>query len=124
MNIDSGTLQTVVTFLVSGSVVTLVTYAWRAWGSLRSGARANTRAVIKDLADDRAAAERAREHQTRLTEFWRAVAANYSYQLRTNGITPDPETPIPPREAVREDSKARRKVKEMEDTLTDMGLDE
>lgn len=118
----------VVSLIISGIVgvagTTFISQLIRARNSLRSGARASTRAVVKDMAEDRRQAEERTEHQTRLTEFWRATAANYLFQLRSNGITPDPEHPIPPEAAVRGEARARRKVSEIEDTLADVNGDD
>ena len=59
----------------------------------------------------------------RVSDYWRGVAGNYNWQLRSNGIMPDPVNPIPPKLHVQQEAKARREVAEMEDTLTRLHLD-
>lgn len=123
MKIDPSFLQAFITLIVSGALGTLVTGAIRSWGSMRKGARASTRAVIADLADDRREAEERTEHWIRVAEYWRQVAGNYQFQLRSNGISPDPKNPIPPVVAARDGATARRRVRELEDTLAGEELD-
>jgi hypothetical protein len=80
--------------------------------------------VIRDLVDDRADAETRLEHMTRVADYWRGVSGNYGFQLRSAGITPNPEDPIPPRLVVRDGAQGRRSVREMEDTLTRLHLND
>lgn len=124
MKIGGDVLQALITFIVGGGFVGLVSQLIKVRGSLRAGARASTRAIVRDMADDRKEAEARAEHQARVAEYWRAVAGNYSFQLRTHGITPDPATPNPPEQAVAADARARRKSRELEDTLDNLRLDE
>lgn len=124
MKPDSSVVSIVIAVVTSGALATLMTQLVRGWGSLKKGARASTRAVINDMAEDRQSAEDRLEHMTRVAEHWRALAGNYNYQLRANGITPDPENPIPPSAAVREGVRVRKRVRELEDTLSRQELDE
>jgi hypothetical protein len=124
VKLSSDLIQALITFVVGGGFAALISQGTKAIRDLRGGARATTRAVIRDLADDRKEAEERLEHMTRVAEYWRAVAGNYNFQLRSNGVEPDPANPIPPEAAARADARARRKVKELEDTLTGMNLDD
>ncbi len=115
----SNWLPTALTAITGGGVALLIGQLVKARNSLRAGARTNTRAIVQDAADARREAEEKLEHQTRLTAFWRALAGNYGYQLRKNGITPDPENPLPPMQAVRADAQARSVVREAEPDVDD-----
>ncbi len=107
-------LSVLIPALTGGGLWALFSQGIKARNSLRAGARASKRAVVRDMAEARQEAEARAEHHTRLAEFWRATAANYSYQLRSNGITPDPEHPVPPQVAVAADAAARATVREVE----------
>ncbi len=115
-------LSVLIPALTGGGLWALFSQGIKARNSLRAGARASTRAVVADMAEARQEAEDRAEHQTRLAEFWRATAANYSYQLRSNGITPDPEHPLPPKMAVAADAVARATVRKTE--TDDAGADD
>lgn len=116
--------QLLITAATGGGAVALVSGGVKAWLSLRSGARASTRAVINDIAEDRAAAEERAERQTRVAEYWRGIAGNYGYQLRRNGITPDPEHPAPPRQSPAAAERQRRSRRSVESTLSDLTSDD
>jgi hypothetical protein len=122
--VSGGTTQAIITFVVGGGFAALITQGVKVWKSLSLGARATTRAVVRDLADARGEAEARLEHERRVSEYWRAVAGNYSFQLRAAGEVPDPENPIPPEMVVRGNAKARRELSEIEDTLTNLRRDD
>jgi len=120
---SGSTTQAIITFVVGGGFAAFITQGIKVWKSLSIGARANTRAVVRDLASARTDAETRLEHERRVSEYWRAISGNYSFQLRAAGRTPDPENPIPPEMVVRSGAKARREVAGIEDTLTDLRRD-
>lgn len=100
MSWSSDVIQTLVTFLVGGGLVTLIAQVVRGVSALRTGARASTRAVILDLAAARDDADNRAITYQRDSEFWRNTCAAYSFQMRTAGLTPDPTNPVPPSEQV------------------------
>jgi hypothetical protein len=108
--VKSGWGQLFVTFLTGGGAATLIGLVIRSARTLRSGARASIRDVVKDLSAARNAADdRAREAEADLRYFqW--LAGGYAYQLRDHGIAPDPATPTPPSA-----QKARRRARHPED---------
>ncbi len=101
-----------ITFVVGGGLAALITAATRGYRSIRSGARASTREVVKDLAAarDEAEAREARVRQDR--DYWRSVAGDYGYQLRSAGLVPDPEKPRQPSEVIAERRRPRRSARE------------
>jgi hypothetical protein len=112
-------VQTLLTFIVGGGLVTLITQLVRGWRSLKTGARASTREVVKDLAAARDEAED-REAEVRLDkDYWRAVAGDYGYQLRARGITPNPPEPRSPSEQRRETTGSRRWLRAQRAPSTD-----
>lgn len=96
MKFSPESISTLITFLVGGGLATLVTQIVRGWSSLRTGARASVREVVKDLAAARDEAEDRRGIAQRDCDYWQGVAAGYGYQLRAAGKLPDPVNPIPP----------------------------
>lgn len=98
MTITPEMIQALLTFIVGGGLITLVTQVVRGSRSLRAGARASTREIVKDLAAARDEAEDrlARVRQDR--DYWRSVAGDYGYQLRSHGHVPIPESPRSPSE--------------------------
>lgn len=90
------TWQIIVTALISTGGVTLVTRFFRGWQSLRTGARASTRGVIEDLAKSRDETEDRYGAALRDLEFWRNTAGSYMFQMRRQGLMPDPADPVPP----------------------------
>lgn len=110
MTISSDHIQLVITFVVGGGLLTLVTQLARVFGSFRSGARASTREVIKDLAAARDEAEEREATLRRDKDYWRNVAGAYGFQLRSRGITPDPAEPMSPSERAREMGQRERRT--------------
>ena len=102
MKITPELLQVIVTFIVGGGLATLVAQIVRGVGSFRSGARATTREVVKDLAAARDEAEDRLADMVRDKDYWRNTAGSYAFQLRSRGITPDPAEPMSPSERARE----------------------
>lgn len=100
MKLTPEAVQVIVTFLVGGGLATLVTQIARAVSSMRTGARATTREVVKDLAESRDNAEGRLSVVQRDLEYWRNIAGGYSYQMRQAGIIPDPPDPCPPSTAI------------------------
>jgi ABC-type transporter Mla subunit MlaD len=102
--------QQLVTLLTGGGAAALVGLLIRSIRTMRAGARASIRDVVKDLSAARNAADdRAREAEADLRYFqW--LAGGYAYQLRDHGIAPDPATPTPPSA-----QKARRRARHPED---------
>lgn len=102
MNISPGIVQAIFTFIIGGGLLVGVTQMVRSWTTLRSGARANVRDVIRDIAASRDEAEDREAKMRRDKDYWRDVAAGYSFQLRAKGHTPDPAEPISPSEKARD----------------------
>ncbi len=102
MKIDQTMVQALLAFIVGGGLLGLVTQVVRSWSSIKSGARANTREVIKDLAAARDESEDREATVRRDKDYWRGVAADYGFQLRSAGLTPDPAKPMSPSERARE----------------------
>jgi hypothetical protein len=113
-----------VTFLVGGGAAALVTTVVKAVGSMRIGSRTASRGVVRDAVEARRDAERRLEHEKRVSDYWRGVAGNYNYQLRSNGIMPDPAKPVPPVVRVKTEARSRRDIQELEDTLSGLRIDE
>ncbi len=97
-----------ITFVVGGGLAALITAATRGYRSVRAGARASTREVVKDLAAARDAAEDREARVRRDRDYWRSVAGDYGYQLRSAGLVPDPEKPRQPSEVEAERPRRRR----------------
>lgn len=125
MKTDPGVTQTLVTFLTGGGLLALIAAVVRSWRTVRTGALASTRAVVKDLVEARNEAEARQDVADRRSVFWQDVAMRYRRQLVTAGITPDPKDPKPPpmnAQAVRTDrarrdrQPGRRFQAELEDT--------
>lgn len=102
MNIDPDIVKAVLTFIVGGGLVTFITQVVRGWSSLRSGARANTREVIKDLAAARDESEDREADVRQDKDYWRNTAGGYAYQLRSAGLIPEPQNPRSPSEVRRD----------------------
>lgn len=98
MNLSSDAVQTLLTLIISAGGAAFLTQLVRGWISLRSGARASTREVIRDLAAARDEAEEREGILRRDLEYYRSVAGTYEYQLRSNGIEPRPPHPSSPSE--------------------------
>jgi hypothetical protein len=96
VNINKDVMTTIVTFVVTGGLAAMITQLARSWGVLRSGSRANTRELVKDLAAARDEAEERLAVQTADVDYWRGVAGDYSYQLRQAGLMPMPAEPMAP----------------------------
>lgn len=110
MSLSTGTTQALITFVLGGGVITLVTQLVRASRMWKSGRLATTREVIRDMAAARDEAEE-REAEVRADkDYWRNIAGTYGYQLRASGRTPDPEWPQSPSE--------KRRVAERRSTRT------
>jgi hypothetical protein len=85
-----------VTLLLGGAGVTLITTAVWAINTLRTGARARAREILVDLEQARDRAEDRARAALDDTTYWQNVVGAYAYQLRRGGITPDPLNPRPP----------------------------
>lgn len=99
ITVSSEAVKWLLGFIVTGGFTTFVVQFARARTSLRAGARKSTREVVRDLADDRTAAERRTDIVQVDLEYWRGIAGSYSFQLRANGLTPDPPYPSSPSQA-------------------------
>lgn len=114
MEVGSDAISTLIKFLTGGGLVVLVTQLLKAYSTWRSGARVTTRSIVRDLVVDRQESEARLDERTIERDHWQRIAGGYIYQLRTHGITPDPENPSPPTsEAMR---KAIRRAHSGEDT--------
>lgn len=100
MKLGPDDISALITFLVGGSAATLVTQVLRGASSLRKGARASTREVVKDLAEARDETEDRLKVMTRDMEYWRSVAGGYIFQMARAGLAPQPAEPSPPSAAV------------------------
>lgn len=112
MRMDPHAIATIVTFLTGGGLITLITQMVRARTTIKTGALSSTRAVVKDLVEARNEAEQRLDHQTARADYWQGLAANYAYQLRSAGIIPDPEKPVPPiaTAALKQEERRRRRT--------------
>lgn len=109
MRITPELIQTLITFIVGGGLVTLITQSGKVVRSVRSGARASTRDVIRDLAAARDESEDREADRRRDAVYWANIAAGYGYQLRQHGLVPDPEHPMSPSERQREQDRRSRR---------------
>lgn len=123
MKIDQNLITTLITFIIGGGLATFITQVARSWGTLRSGARASTREVVKDLAAARDEAEEREADIRRDKDYWRNVAGGYAFQLRSAGIEPDPPTPLSPSEVRRDKARAKQQVRDARGTRASKALD-
>lgn len=93
MNTDP--VSALITFLLGGGLVTFLTQGRKVWFSMRSGARAASREVLKDLAASRDEAEDRLGREQREKEHWRYMCGRYHFQLVRAGLDPDPVDPTP-----------------------------
>jgi len=121
VKIDPGVTQTLVTFLTGGGLIALITAAVRGFRTVRTGALSSTRAVVRDLVTARNEAEDRLDHALTERDFWRGVAGNYSYQLSSRGITPNPENPVPPKQSAAMQQAQRTERRRKRDELEDSG---
>lgn len=98
---SGSTLQALLTFVLGGGAIALVTQIVKASRLWRSGRLATTREVIRDIAAARDEAEEREAVLRQEKDFWRGVAADYSFQLRQAGILPNPPDPVSPSERTR-----------------------
>lgn len=119
MTISGNVLQALMTFIIGGGLAALVTQLVRGWSSLRTGARASTREVIKDLAAARDEAEEREASLRRDKDYWRGVAGDYGYQLRQAGVLPSPSEPMSPSELRREGQNSPRRRRAQRAPTTD-----
>lgn len=108
VDISPDLLKGLLAFVTSGALAALITQLVRALLSLRSGARASNREVIKDLAAARDDAEDRAAKWLRDKDYWRGVAGDYNYQLRAGGKVPEPAEPQSPSERERAAANAPR----------------
>lgn len=113
--ITDATTEALITFMLGGGAIALVTQMIRASRLWRSGRLATTREVIRDIAAARDEAEEREEEQREDALYWSATAAGYHFQLRQAGLTPEPARPESPSArrrrlaaAGRRDARARR----------------
>jgi hypothetical protein len=107
MELSPQVVAAIITFIVGGGLVGLITQIVRGVGSLRQGARTSTREVIRDLAAARDESEMREEIVRNDMEYWRRIAADYGFQLRTAGLEPRPAIPRPPSDPLRKVSTLR-----------------
>jgi hypothetical protein len=88
--------QQLVALLTGGGATALVGLLIRSIRTLRAGARASIRDVVKDLSAARNAADDRARTAEQDRDFWHTTAAGYAYQLRDAGINPQPSSPVPP----------------------------
>lgn len=86
----------IITLILGGAGVTLITTAVWAFNTLRTGARARAREILADLEAARDAAEDRARVKTVEAVFWQGIAGMYGYQLRRAGLDPEPSNPRPP----------------------------
>ena len=96
MEIHPQIIAALITSIVGGGIITLITGIAKGLRSWRQGARQSTRDVIRDLAAARDESEIREETVRRDMEYWRDVAGQYGFQLRQVGVIPDPLVPRPP----------------------------
>jgi hypothetical protein len=113
--------QTIVTFLTGGGLIALITTAVRGFRTIRTGALASTRAVVKDLVEARNEAEDRLDQATIERDFWRTVAGTYGYQLTSAGIVPKPANPQPPKATRATEQAGRDARRSRRDALEDSG---
>jgi hypothetical protein len=113
--------QTLVTFLTGGGLIALITAAVRGFRTIRTGALSSTRAVVRGLVEARNEAEDRLDRSLVERDYWRGVAGNYSFQLRSRGIVPNPENPTPPRLTASIEQAARKERRRKRDELEDSG---
>lgn len=125
MNLDPDVTRTLVTFLTGGGLIALITAVARSYRTVRTGALASTRAVVKDLVQARNEAEARQDIADRRAMHWQDIAMGYRRQLLSAGIAPEPRDPKPPPmnpRAVKSDRErrdrtpGRRGERELEDT--------
>lgn len=106
MALSQDTTEALITFLLGGGVITLVTQGIRASRLWRSGRLATTREVIRDIAAARDEAEEREADLRRDKDYWRGVAGDYGFQLRAAGLVPHPAEPKSPSEVRRDEARA------------------
>lgn len=89
-----------ITLVLGGSGAIAFGTLVRGWLDLRRGTRAIDRGVVKDAVADRDQAEARTARAERDRDYWRSVAGGYHWQLRTAGVMPLPEMPVPPSERI------------------------
>lgn len=121
MKLSPDVTQTLVTFLTGGGLIALITAAVRGFRTIRTGALSSTRAVVRGLVEARNEAEDRLDRSLVERDYWRGVAGNYSFQLRSRGIVPNPENPTPPRLTASIEQAARKERRRKRDELEDSG---
>lgn len=114
MRVSADLGQLFVTFLTGGGAAAFITLVIRSIRTLRTGARASIRDVVKDLSAARNAADDRARAAEEDRNFWQATAGDYAYQLRQNGVTPQPLSPTPP--SVRKAIQRRRSPRAVEES--------
>jgi hypothetical protein len=102
---SGSTLQALLTFVLGGGAIALVTQIVKASRLWRSGRLATTREVIRDIAAARDEAEDREAILRQDKDYWRSVAADYSFQLRQAGLLPNPPEPMSPSERQRQEDR-------------------
>jgi tRNA(Met) C34 N-acetyltransferase TmcA len=96
VKINPEVIQTLVTFLTGGGLITLLVAAVRSYRTVRTGALSSTRAVVKDLVEARNEAESRQDAADRRAVYWQDVAMQYRQQLLESRIMPEPRILNPP----------------------------
>jgi hypothetical protein len=108
MQLSPEATTALITFIVGGGLAALITQSIKGFGSIRAGARSSTREVIKDLAAARDESEDRESVQRTDANFWRGIAGDYAFQLRSKGHAPVPAEPRAPSEQQRTPGASRR----------------
>jgi hypothetical protein len=124
VKLDPEVIQTLVTFLTGGGLITLMVAVIRSYRTVRTGALSSTRAVVKDLVEARNVAEARQDAADRRAVYWQDVAISYRRQLFDAGITPSPMILNPPplngevqADRVRRDRTRRRDLEDSGDSI-------
>jgi hypothetical protein len=102
MAFGPGTTEALITFVLGGGAIAMVTQIIRASRLWKTGRLATTREIIRDMAAARDEAEDREAVVRQDKDYWRNVAGAYGYQLRSQGIEPDPARPMSPSERRRD----------------------
>jgi hypothetical protein len=121
VKLSADVTQTLVTFLTGGGLIALITTAVRGFRTIRTGALASTRAVVKDLVEARNEAETRLDQALIERDFWRTIAGTYAYQLTRAGLAPKPSNPQPPKATRATEQAGRDERRRRRDVLEDSG---
>jgi hypothetical protein len=83
--------QAVIAAALGGGLTGLIAATFKGISALRSGLKAEERAIVRDLGRDRRTARSD-------ARFWASVAGGYARQLHAAGVKPNPPNPVPPSE--------------------------